>query len=318
MDKSSTQKPLCAGVDIGKNWLDYGLPDKTVARSPHTEAGLAELVAFCKKHRVERVGIESTGSYGDDVAASLRAAGLVVIVWQPQKIRAYAQFRGLKAKTDKIDAVLIAICTQNMDEDKVRDAPDSRLADLAEYLTQIDQITEDIARNKTRREHVSNKEILTQMREDLKRLMVNKRTAIKVLVEKVRAHDDLARKLDLLSSIQGLGIPTALVLVIRMPELGTITREEAASLLGVAPFDHESGQYKGQRRTGAGRARARTSLFAAVQAAARQWNPQLIALYKRLIAKGKHHNTAIIACTRKMIIFANTVLAKNRPWEVRT
>jgi transposase len=301
-------------VDIGKNWIDYGLPDKTVARSATDEAGLAELVAFCKKHNVERVGLEATGSYARKIAEALRAAGLVVIVWQPRQIRAYAQFRGLKAKTDRIDAVLIAICTQNMGEDKLRDAPDPRLASLAEHLTRIDQITEDIARNKTRREHVSEKEILMQMREDLKRLMLQKREAIKALVKKVRVHDDLASKLDLLFSIQGIGEPTALMLVIRMPELGKITREEAASLLGVAPFDHESGQCKGQRRTGAGR----TSLFAAVQAAARQWNPQLIAFYDRLIAKGKHHNTAIIACTRKMIIYANTVLAQNRAWEATT
>ena len=316
--RASTQSPRCAGVDVGKNWIDYSLAVGTASRSATDAAGLAELVAFCKQHSIERVGLEATGSYSRKVAEVLRAAGFVVIVWQPQKIRAYAQFRGLKAKTDKLDAGLIAMCTENIDADKLRDPPDPRLANLAEYLTRIDQITEDIARNKTRREHVDNKEILVQMRDDLKRLMLIKRLAIKALVKKVRVHDDLARKMDLLFSIQGIGIPTALVLVIRMPELGTITREEAASLVGVAPFDHASGQYKGQRRTGAGRARVRTSLFAAVQAAARQWNPQLIAFYDRLIAKGKHHNTAIIACTRKMIIYANTILAKNRLWNAQT
>jgi transposase len=102
-----------------------------------------------------------------------------------------------------------------------------------------------------------------------------------------------------------------------MPELGSLSREQAASLLGVAPFIHESGRYKGQRRTGGGRARARTSLFAAAQAAARQWNPALIALYDRLIKAGKPHTLAIVACVRKMIVYANTVLAQDRPWQIR-
>src|SRR5208337_4424044 len=132
----------------------------------------------------------------------------------------------------------------------------------------------------------------------------------------VRAYKDLARRLALLFSIQGIGEPTALTLVIRMPELGSLSREEAASLTGVAPFIHESGRYKGQRRTGGGRARARTSLFAAAQAA-RKWNPALAALYGRILKAGKPHAVAIVACIRKMVIYANTVLAKNTPWEKR-
>jgi transposase len=317
MSKTSTQKPLCAGVDIGKSGLDYALVGaaRSVSGTNDPE-GRAALVAWCKGSGVQRIGLEASGSYEFEVVDDLRDAGFEVVVFQPGCVRAYAKFIGLKAKTDSIDAVLIARCTAAQDD--VRSPPDARLAAFAEHLTRIDQITEDIARNKVRRERFRNQRLLEQLEDEIKRQVLLKREELKALITALRTHKDLARKLDLIASIQGIGLPTALVLVIRMPELGKITREQAASLLGVAPFDHQSGQYKGQRRTGAGRARARTSLFAAAQAAARKWNPQLVALYDRLIKARKCHNVAIIACVRKMIIFANTVLARNEPWKAKS
>lgn len=180
----------------------------------------------------------------------------------------------------------------------------------------IDQISEDIARAKTRRDRYRDPRLKKLIDDDIRAKTKLKRAEIALLIKAVRAHADLAHRLALLFSIQGIGEPTALTLIIRMPELGKLSREEAASLTGVAPFVHESGQYKGQRRTGGGRARARTSLFAAGQAA-RNWNPALAALYARLIKAGKPHAVAIIACVRKMVIYANTILAKNTPWEKR-
>jgi transposase len=273
------------------------------------------MIAFFKSQRVRRVGMESTGSYHFEVADDLRAAGFEVVVLQPMQVNAYARFKLKRAKSDPIDADLIAQCTAAYDA--IRAAPDPRLAAFAEHLTMIDQIGDDIARLKTRRDRYRDPRLKQMLEDDIKQKTALKRQELKLLLKAVRAHKDLARKLHLLSSIQGVGEPTALALVIRMPELGSLSREQAASLLGVAPFIHESGRYKGQRRTGGGRARARTSLFAAALAAARQWNPALIALYDRLVKAGKPHTLAIIACVRKMIIYANTVLAQDRPWQIR-
>jgi transposase len=245
----------------------------------------------------------------------LRAAGLEVVVFQPMQVKAYARFKLQRAKSDPIDAVLIAQCTAACD--RVRDAPDPRLAAFAEHLTMIEQIEDDIARAKVRRERYRDPRLKRMIEDEIKQKAALKRAELRLLLKAVRAHKDLARKLHLLHSIQGVGERTALALVIRMPELGRLSREQAASLLGVAPFIHESGRYKGQRRTGGGRARARTSLFAAALAAARQWNPALIALYDRLTKAGKPHALAIVACVRKLIIYANTVLAQDRPWEIR-
>jgi len=316
MKQNSTKPWVCAGVDIGKSSLAYALAggDGPV-ESPNSAEGRAQLVAFLRRHDVRRVGMEASGGYEIEVADDVRAAGLEVVVFQPMQVKAYARFKLQRAKSDPIDAVLIAQCAAACD--KARDAPDPRLAAFAEHLTLIEQIEDDIARAKVRRERYRDARLKQTIEDEIKRKTALKRAELRLLVNAVRAHKDLARKLFLLGSIQGVGERTALALVVRMPELGRLSREQAASLLGVAPFIHESGRYKGQRRTGGGRARARTSLFAAALAAARQWNPALIALYDRLTKAGKPHPLAIVACVRKLIIYANTVLAQDRPWEIR-
>ena len=137
------------------------------------------------------------------------------------------------------------------------------------------------------------------------------------IVRQLRAHDDLARRLDLVLSVPGIGERTALALVIRMPELGRVSREEAAALAGLAPFDDDSGTHKGQRHIAGGRGRLRRSLFAAALPAAFRWNKALVDLYARLTARGKAHNAALIACARKLLIYANTVVARGTPWTER-
>ena len=271
------------------------------------------MVAFLKSQNVQRVGMESTGAYHFEAADDLRASGFEVVILQPMQVKAYAKFKLQRAKSDPIDADVIAQCTAACD--RPRAAPDPRLAPLAEHLTMIEQIEEDIARAKLRRERYRDPRLKQRLEDEIKSKTALKREEIQLLLTAVRAHRDLARKLHLLQSIQGIGERTALALAVRMPELGRLSREEAASLLGVAPFIHESGRYKGLRRTGGGRARARTSLFAAALAAARQWNPALIALYDRLTKAGKPHTLAIVACVREPIIDANTVLTKDRPWQ---
>jgi len=316
MKETTTKACVCAGIDVGKASLAYAVAGGSgPLRCANTAEGRAQMVAFLMSQSVQRVGMESTGAYHFEAADDLRAAGFEVVVLQPMQVKAYAKFKLQRAKSDPIDADLIAQCTAATDTR--RDAPDTRLAPLAEHLTMIEQIEEDIARAKVRRERYRDPRLKRMLEDEIKQKTALKRAELRLLLKAVRAHKDLARRLGLLHSIQGVGERTALALVVRMPELGSLSREEAASLLGVAPFIHESGRYKGQRRTGGGRARARTSLFAAAQAAARQWNPALIALYDRLIKAGKPHNLAIVACVRKMIIYANTVLAHDRPWQIR-
>jgi transposase len=315
MKETSTQRLVCGGVDIGKDRLDYALAGAERAMNcANTARGRSQMIAFLKEEGVQHVGLEASGGYEIEVVDDLRSAGFQVSLLQPNQVRAYGQFKRKRAKSDPIDAILIADCTAALDHH--RGPPDPRLAPWAEHLTFIEQIQEDIARLKTRRDRFRDPRLKEEIEDQIKTLAARKRQELRLLMKAVRAHADLARKLHLLISIQGVGEPTALALLIRMPELGTLSREEAASLLGVAPFVHDSGRYKGQRRTGGGRARARTSLFAAALAA-RQWNPALGAFYDRLTKAGKPYHLAMIACVRKLVIFANTVLARNQPWQIR-
>jgi transposase len=315
-NETSTKACVCAGIDVGKASLAYALAGGGGSmRCANTAEGRARMIAFLARQEVRRVGMESTGAYHFEAAEELRAAGFEVVVLQPMQVNAYAKFKLQRAKSDPIDAALIAQCTAAVDAQRA--TPDPRLAPLAEHLTMIEQIEDDIARAKVRRDRYRDPRLKRLIEDDIKHKSALKRAELRLLLEAARAHKDFARKLHLLQSIQGVGERTALALVVRMPELGAMSREEAASLLGVAPFTQDSGRYKGQRRTGGGRARARTSLFAAAQAAARRWNPALIALYDRLVKTGKPHTLAIVACFRKMVIYANTVLAHDRPWEIR-
>ena len=136
-----------------------------------------------------------------------------------------------------------------------------------------------------------------------------------LLGKTVAAMDDLAERLLLIQSVQGIGPRTALTLLILMPELGKITRGEIASLAGLAPFHRDSGQYRGQRRIQGGRHRVRRALYAAALPASFRWNPALVQTYKRLRANGKNHKQALTVCARKLLIFANTVLARQAEWQ---
>jgi transposase len=207
---------------------------------------------------------------------------------------------------------LIAACADAMDQPGI--APDPRLVDLAGYLTFLEQIEEDIARFKTRLEHIDEPRLRRLVSSDIVRLKARRAAQIRDIAKHLRDHDDLAKRLALVLSIPGIGERTALALIIRMPELGQISREEAAALAGLAPFDDDSGQHRGQRHIAGGRGRLRRSLFAAALPAAFRWNSALIALYARLIAKGKAHKTALIACARKLLIYANTVVQRGTPW----
>jgi transposase len=236
-------------------------------------------------------------------------------VLQPIQVKAFGRVHLRRAKNDVLDAMLIAACAAALDQ--VRDASDPRLAELAEQLTFLEQIEEDIRRFKTRLEHIDEPRLRRMVLDDIARLKARRRAQIRGIAKQLRAHRDLAARLDLVLSIPGIGERTALALLIRMPELGRISREEAAALAGLAPFDNDSGQQKRQRRIAGGRARLRRSLFAAALPAAFRWNKALIALYQRLTAAGKAHNAALIACARKLLIYANTVVQRGTPWTER-
>ena len=234
-----------------------------------------------------------------------------MIVLQPLQVNAYAQLHLRRAKNDRLDAALIAACTQVIDSGH-RIEPDPRFDLLADHLTYIEQIEDDIAGStpasahrgpalaaRDRRRHCPPREAPRRRVEALDRRTAPARRS--------------GQRLALVLSIPGIGARTALALIVRMPELGQLSREQAAALAGLAPFVHSSGKRQGETHIAGGRARLRRSLYAALPAAFR-WNPALVALYRRLTGRGKTHKSALVACARKLLVFANTVIRRGAPW----
>jgi transposase len=304
---------LTAGIDTSKAKLDVAVYGRTERwQVANALQGWRHLAAELAKVGVARIGIEATGGYERGVVGCLRAAGFKVLVLQPIQVRAFARAKLRRAKNDALDAVLIAACAAMIDPPSIE--PDDRLTELAGQLTFVEQIEEDIARLKVRLEHIDEPRLRRLVLTDIARLKVRRTAELLRIARQLRLHEDLARRLDLVLSVPGIGERTALAIIVRMPELGRVDREKAAALAGLAPFDDDSGKHEGERHIGGGRARLRRSLFAAALPAAFRWNKALIALYTRLMAKGKAHNAALVACARKLLIYANTVVQRGTPW----
>jgi transposase len=305
---------ICAGIDVGKRRLDVAVCGaKASLQIDNTSAGHETLVRWLQRHKVERVGVEATGGYEQGIVQALRREGFLVVVFQPIQVRAYARFRLKLAKNDKIDASLIAACVASVDD--IRTAPDSRFEAFATAQTLIDQLTDDIVLYKTRLETARDERSRAFWKDEIAGRKAQARNALKTLRAEMRAHADIAAKLDLITSVDGIAEKSAIAILIRMPEIGTLSREQVTALAGLAPYDDDSGRRAGSRHIQGGRTRLRSCLYAAALPAAFFWNPQLITFYKRLRANGKTHKMALVACARKLLIFINTVVARATPWQ---
>ena len=210
--KMSKHSIVCAGIDTGKNKLDVAISGSAKRWCFDNAAhGHAALSALLRQYHVERVGIEASGGYERAVVAELRRDGFVVIVFQPIQVRAYAQFHLQRAKNDDIDAGLIRACTAATE--KIHAPPDPRLVQLADHQTLIDQITDDIAKLKNRRESCREACFRQFWEEQIADLKRKEKTALKQLVAAIRQHDDLARRLDLIASVDGVGLRTAVAIL---------------------------------------------------------------------------------------------------------
>jgi transposase len=242
---------------------------------------------------------------------ALEQAGFEVVVHQPLEVRRFAQLKRRRAKNDRLDAQLIAAATAQVEA--VKAAQDPRLAALAERLTAYEQITDQAAALKTFLESVSLKDIARLVRTQIRTLERLKAKLAADIVARIKAEPDLLARFRLLLSLPGVGPIVAATLAIRMPELGAMRRGQAASLLGVAPFDRDSGQWKGLRFISGGRSRPRRMLYlAALQA--KRCSPTLKAFAEQLAARGKPAKLVTVAVMRKLIEAANLVLQRGQPW----
>jgi transposase len=315
-DSTKTAGAITAGIDTGKKRLSLGFwPRGDRYAFDNGPQSFAKIAAILKAAGVKRAGIESTSVYHLAVTDYLRAEGFEVAVLQPSKVKAFARLQGIRAKSDASDAELVAGAAQAQERVYAPQAPEIAL--FAEHLTYIEQCEDNCARMKTQAERFKNPDLIARKRTEIALAKRAIRKELKELEKTARLYPDISLNLDLAVTVPGLGMRTALTLVIRMPELGTLGRERAASLLGVAPFDDDTADHIGVRRIQGGRAKARKAVFMAAFSGAMHHNEWLKKIYKRRIAAGATHTRAVIACARKLIGLLDAIFARKTPWETR-
>jgi transposase len=310
--KASTK---VAGIDVAKSKLDVAVHGSSqVVGFTNDSEGFERLGAWLSAQGVSRVGLEATGGYERAVVSWLQAKGYEVVIHQPLEVRLFAKLKRLRAKNDRLDAILIAAATAQVDA--VKAAADPLLVELAERMTAYDQAADQLAQLKTYLEHVTLADLKASYLAQIQQAKAWKHQLLVDLVARIKARPDLARRYALLVSLPGVGPVVAAGLVIRMPELGSLEPRQAASLLGVAPFDRDTGIFKGQRHIAGGRARPRRLVYIAALAASRH-DPGFKAFANRLRGLGKKPKVILVAIMRKLIQAANLILARGTPWIVR-
>ena len=252
---------LCAGIDTANEKLDIAVHDRDLRlQVDNSGAGFKRLMRAQREAGVTGVGIEASGGYKRGVIHHLRANG-VVLVLRPVQVKAFAKLHLRRAKNDAIDAALIAAGTAVLDPAELD--IDTRLEPLADRLTFVGQLEEDIAHVRIRLEQISDLRLRGLVTPDITRLKGRRAAELLKIVTTVSLHADLAIRLELIQSVPGIGERTALAILLRLREIGHVTCEQAAALASLAPLDQGSGRCRGQRHIAAGRVRLRCSLYSA-------------------------------------------------------
>lgn len=301
-----------AGIDVSKAALDLDcLPHRAPRQFGNDEEGIAALVELLKGSGVERIVLEATGGYETNLAAALAAAGLPVVVINPKRVRDFAKASGVFAKTDRIDAHVLARFGE-MIAPPVRALPDEAQRELTELLDRRMQLVVMRAQEKARLTTV-----LPVARRDIKEHIawLDKRiTKFEGdLSQRLRNSEVWKEKVELLDSVPGVGKVTIFTLLARLPELGRLNRGQVAALVGVAPFNDDSGKRRGQRFIQGGRCDVRCVLYMAALTAKRH-NPAIKQFFERLIAAGKPFKVAMTACMRKLLTIINVIMKTQQPW----
>ena len=295
------------GIDIAKAELVAATPTADLCRVPNTPDGFRTLIAHVGRQPVAGVVMESTGCYGREVAAALTAAGYQVAIVQPGRVRHFAASIGVRAKTDPIDARVIARFAEAT-KPRPTAPPSAEIVKLRALVDRRDQLIEMRKQEENRLESVADQVIAKELTASIKRLVAAEERYTKQIATCIDAHPEFQRISERLQEESGVGPQTAAVLLAHFPELGRINRQQAAALAGLAPYDHASGTRDGKRAIYGGRKRIRRALYIAAVSAAR-WSPWLKDVYANLRAKGKCAKVALIACARKLLVRLNSLAA---------
>ena len=308
---------IVVGIDVSKDRLDVAVrPTGETFVVTRDAEGLDALIARLTPLAPTAVAVEATGGYETVVAASLAAADLAVVVVNPAQVRNFAQALGKRAKSDPIDAGIIAHFLEAT-KPQIRPLPDEETRLLADLVARRRQIVAMIVAERQRQKRLTNKRLqksiarlLTALQKELSSLETD-------IDESVRGSPAWREKEDLLASVPGIGKTIARTLIAELPELGSLDRRKVAALVGLAPWTRQSGKWKGKSFIGGGRADVRAALFLGAMVAARH-NPELKAFRDRLVKAGKPKLVALVATARKLLTILNAIIRDQQPWRTQT
>ena len=301
------------GIDVAKAELVVAVaPHGEVFTLPNAPDDLTTLVQRLRKLRPQRVVLEATGGYETLVATALAAAQLPVAVVNPRQVRDFARSTGQLAKTDAIDAGVLAAFAQAV-QVEVRPLPDQEARALHAVVSRRRQVVEMLAAERQRL-YQANDVVAPSIREVIRVLEQQRQDLDDDLQQRLRKSPVWREAQDLLQSIPGVGDVLATTLLAQLPELGKLNRKAIAKLVGVAPLNRDSGQYRGTRKVWGGRAAVRAVLYMAALVGTR-YNPVIRTFYQRLLAAGKPKKVALTACMHKLLLILNAVLRTRQPWD---
>ena len=305
---------IVVGIDVSKDRLDVHVhpAGESFAVARNAE-GLDALIARIASLQAAAVAVEATGGFETVVAAALGGAGLPVIVVNPAQVRAFAKALGKRAKTDPIDAAVIARFVAAT-KPEIRTLPDADTRLLADLVTRRRQIIQMMVAERQRERHLPSRHLKKSVARLLKALEKELNALDQDIGDTVRGSPAWREKEDLLKTVPGVGNIVARTLLAELPELGRLDRREIASLAGLAPWTRQSGKWRGKSFTGGGRSSVRAALFLSAMVAAKH-NPLLKAFHQRLITAGKPKMVALIAVPRKLLTILNAIIRDNRPWQ---
>ena len=303
----------CVGIDISKKSFDvHILNGNRDLHFDYTDEQIKEFQKILTQIKPELIVMEATGGYERKLASQLGAGGLPVSIVNPRRIRDFAKATGRMAKTDKIDAGIIALFGAML-EPPQKNVIDANALKMRALVSRRDQLVGIRTAENNRMEHADDKVIARSIKAVIKAIEKEIEKVEKQIGDHIDQMPELERNTELLKSVPGIGDTTASMLVVELPELGKANKKQIAALVGVAPMNRDSGMFQGKRMTGGGRRNIRARLFMPTLVAIRH-NPVIRKFYLNLVDQGKAKMTAVIAAMRKLLVILNTMVKNNQKW----
>ena len=306
---------VVVGIDVAKDKVDACIRAFKLRQTCQSTAqGRRKMVGWLRKHQVAKAVLEASGGYERDWARVLRQASIEVRIVDPKRVRSFALSAGRLAKNDTIDAEMIAWFAETFKEapGQTHDAAHEELLALVKGRIALVDLK---IRLQAQNEHAASGLVQKTHARILKNLASEIAKLEAAIAAKIKATPHLAERAEIIESVPGFAETTSANLIAGMPELGQVSDDIAAALVGVAPYDDDSGKRRGERHIKGGRRWVRNAIYMPCLGAVTQNNPVLKAFYQRLIAKGKKPKVALVACMRKLIVILNTLIARRQKWD---